>query len=128
MRTDRQSPSARRAWIEIAAWFRAGSRCRRRPPRGGRGLKWEAVTGGGATTNGRPPRGGRGLKFADVYYFAGFSGRPPRGGRGLKYELRQRGKQKNLSPSARRAWIEIGPRPAFSACRSAVALREEGVD
>jgi len=56
----------------------------RRPPRGGRGLKYVLAVLA-AQWEGRPPRGGRGLKLqcwaeAKVKY----DRRPPRGGRGLK--------------------------------------------
>ena len=38
-----------------------------RPPRGGRGLKFEPVTLALTQNGGRPPRGGRGLKFPTEY-------------------------------------------------------------
>ena len=79
----------------------------RRPPRGGRGLKYPA--GGQATRlKSRPPRGGRGLKWIvkEVFRVA-VDRRPPRGGRGLKYKLLQDDAELKRSPPSRGAWIEI---------------------
>ena len=97
-----------------------------RPPRGGRGLKLIGSCPAVRVLR-RPPRGGRGLKL----YIRGFeiahSGRPPRGGRGLKYILACKRHLNDLSPSPRRAWIEIVHAPTGLALR-AVALPAEGVD
>ena len=53
--------------------------------------------------------------------------RPPRGGRGLKYSNSQLDKLLLLSPSSRRAWIEIIEEP-FKITMVKVALLAEGVD
>ncbi len=45
----------------------SGMKHLRRPPHGGRGLKYERRYGRGLLLRGRPPHGGRGLKFS--YYF-----------------------------------------------------------
>ena len=78
------SPSARRAWVEISLRSRRALQRFRRPPQGGRGLKSENRCAP-ATANGRPPQGGRGLKSAVL----------------------QRDYEDEVSPSARRAWVEI---------------------
>ena len=80
----RQSPSTRRAWIEIF------SKC------------------GGKTRGGsRPPHGGRGLKFKDGTICPAEACRPPHGGRGLKCPTATPDRMAWQSPSTRRAWIEI---------------------
>ena len=61
LRLGLESPSPRRAWIEI-----------------------EAKVLGVTATPGRPPHGGRGLKSLFGYPFVGVPCRPPHGGRGLK--------------------------------------------
>ena len=56
----------------------------------------------------RPPRGGRGLKFKILgKEVKEMIGRPPRGGRGLKYYYFLSARLADRSPSPRRAWIEI---------------------
>ena len=56
----------------------------------------------------RPPRGGRGLKFQSVELWLNYTlGRPPCGGRGLKYGYLRIAAVGARSPSPRRAWIEI---------------------
>ena len=79
------SPSSRRAWIEILSALLLMSSSSSRPPRGGRGLKYSVKADIERRTAGRPPRGGRGLKYSDHFQ---------------PTTLR-------LSPSSRRAWIEI---------------------
>ena len=79
-----RSPSPRRAWIEIKKSVSLRPRDWRRPPHGGRGLKWFC------------------LNIA-----IGHNGRPPHGGRGLKYGSEQTRTALLRSPSPRRAWIEI---------------------
>ena len=56
----------------------------------------------------RPPRGGRGLKYPVPWnkYEIGY-GRPPRGGRGLKYVSVYVPITSTESPPSRGAWIEI---------------------
>ena len=62
----------------------------------------------GVKVFGRPPRGGRGLKFIKEQVDGGTGGgRPPRGGRGLKFDVLNAYQCRLLSPSSRRAWIEI---------------------
>ena len=56
---------------------------RRRPPRGGRGLK-QQIRNRVLLCPRRPPRGGRGLKLCWPSESAPWLSRPPRGGRGLK--------------------------------------------
>ena len=99
-----QSPSPRRAWIEISRPNRDDDWCTCRPPHGGRGLKYlihcarlECIS--------RPPHGGRGLKYVPdpVYVFC------------------------YRSPSPRRAWIEISTMSTKFA-PWIVALPTEGVD
>ena len=76
----------------------------RRPPQGGRGLKYLLRRQQSELSNGRPPQGGRGLKYA----------------RGLLLVVFR------VSPSARRAWVEIHTeQPQHT--RHTVALRKEGV-
>ena len=78
------SPPARGAWIEIdekRAWAVELAR--------------------------RPPRGGRGLKYPFTVCFPGPSRRPPRGGRGLKLKADVHHFFASMSPPARGAWIEI---------------------
>ena len=66
--------------------------------------------------------------FAEIFVNKGGRRRPPRGGRGLKsgnvdiLTLKQL-----LSPSSRRAWIEICKRK-YSEGNPVVALLAEGVD
>ena len=66
--------------------------------------------------------------FAEIFVNKGGRRRPPRGGRGLKsgnvdiLTLKQL-----LSPSSRRAWIEI-PRAFEMPTVASVALLAEGVD
>ena len=58
----RWSSSPRRAWIEISASSTSSDSVYRRPPHGGRGLKF-MLNGHKQTMNFcRPPHGGRGLK------------------------------------------------------------------
>ena len=54
-------------------------------------------------------------------------GRPPHGGRGLKYAPRKRRQIRTLSPSPRRAWIEI-LQIMTASVDIVVALPTEGVD
>ena len=75
----------------------------------------------------RPPRGGRGLKYEVGGRRLVVLRRPPRGGRGLKFNPRADLRQHALSPSSRRAWIEISS-PAVAAQFWKVALLAEGVD
>ena len=100
----------------------------RRPPHGGRGLKWRVASGrrGAAGSPSprrawieiwvicfsmaaprRPPHGGRGLKFTNFYCDGCYKSRPPHGGRGLKSSLSILVPVVAVSPSPRRAWIEI---------------------
>ena len=75
----------------------------------------------------RPPRGGRGLKYDQVDYRTGHDRRPPRGGRGLKYLgdiCKINGAE---SPPSRGAWIEIGQNLPVSGC-AIVAPLAGGVD
>ena len=76
----------------------------------------------------RPPHGGRGLKFLDlVEDICRRNGRPPHGGRGLKSDGLELYDGWEMSPPARGAWIEI----SFSASPTAPALvapRTGGVD
>ena len=58
----------------------------RRPPRGGRGLKF-LLSWAVCRAPRRPPRGGRGLKCTPQSVANALGGRPPRGGRGLKSRL-----------------------------------------
>ena len=84
----RRSPSPRRAWIEIIL---------------------VSVTLVGRPR--RPPLGGRGLKWIIYYHLRAVIGRPPLGGRGLKFFWgRVECGPALASPSPRRAWIEIGSR------------------
>ena len=63
-----------------------------------------------ATAFCRPPHGGRGLKLRDFAIAARKIGRrPPHGGRGLKSYASVSIFSTSLSPSPRRAWIEIVP-------------------
>ena len=55
------------------------------------------------------------------------NGRPPRGGRGLKFGVLDLALIVQLSPSSRRAWIEIPPL-INSLTIVVVALLAEGVD
>ena len=102
----KQSPSSRRAWIEIRIFACPHSSVLSRPPRGGRGLKSPAASPR-HPAGCRPPRGGRGLKLRVCGTVRTRKGRPPRGGRGLKFALRLGMHQLKMSPSSRRAWIEI---------------------
>ena len=77
-----------------------------------------------STEASRPPRGGRGLKFLPPEaHFCDLS----RGGRGLKYRGFVDDLGDTLSPSSRRAWIEIAfaSKECLYLC---VALLAEGVD
>ena len=81
-----KSPSPRRAWIEIKVRVRVNNTAaQRRPPHGGRGLKFEYLVRQNSGVLSRPPHGGRGLKFDRI-------------GKSLFGAM---------SPSPRRAWIEI---------------------
>ena len=79
-----QSPSPRRAWIEMLITPRTAVKFLCRPPHGGRGLKYEC------SFDWRLP-----------------ARRPPHGGRGLKCLFRDNPSRQSQSPSPRRAWIEI---------------------
>ena len=101
------SPSPRRAWIEIFFLLFLPVWKNRRPPHGGRGLKycrelyifdyylspsprraWIEILcrpHGRWILGRRPPHGGRGLKFVfDLCLSHQVDSRPPHGGRGLK--------------------------------------------
>ena len=67
-------------------------------------MKYGGAVDGGSNSPGRPPRGGRGLKFGIAFDKTALI----------------------LSPSARRAWVEIWM-ARMKARTSVVALREEGV-
>ena len=143
------SPSSRRAWIEIIMYPATEPLKQRRPPRGGRGLKYSLFEIF-VFIGGRPPRGGRGLKsrpdmgagngkqspssrraWIEIRIFAcphsSVLSRPPRGGRGLKSLCRLFAVCACPSPSSRRAWIEI-PMNCFQCSHKMVALLAEGVD
>ena len=78
-----------------------------RPPHGGRGLKCP-LPGASAVFPGRPPHGGRGLKSLGCRrQRLRPAGRPPHGGRGLKSLSSMLLITSFMSPSPRRAWIEI---------------------
>ena len=126
-RLDNQSPSSRRAWIEIEKQPGQARNHISRPPRGGRGLKYWWPCQLAVRRNGRPPRGGRGLKSSRAIWQPCSRRRPPRGGRGLKFGALARVVRAELSPSSRRAWIEICSSPHFISWIS-VALLAEGVD
>ena len=99
------SPSPRRAWIEIIHLKCIKDMILSRPPHGGRGLKSQSCTPLLLPAQCRPPLGGRGLKYKDLDYFKG----------------------RTLSPSPRRAWIEM--RDSVIVCKDKrVALPTEGVD
>ena len=143
------SPSSRRAWIEILTKKPKKAFLGSRPPHGGRGLKflhrrlckigavspssrraWIEITVFvrlNPLAVGRPPHGGRGLKLILCRNAQPPVCRPPHGGRGLKFCAPAASGVKLLSPSSRRAWIEIIYfQAAFRALR--VALLTEGVD
>ena len=70
-------------------------------------MKWFSVKPL-SSLSGRPPHGGRGLKLTGmVPTIMRDLGRPPHGGRGLKSNLPIALHCGLLSPSSRRAWIEI---------------------
>ena len=102
-----ESPSPRRAWIEMPSAHRGGAVRARRPPHGGRGLKLRRVESDISAAVRRPPHGGRGLKFTNFYCDGCYKSRPPHGGRGLKSSLSILVPVVAVSPSPRRAWIEI---------------------
>ena len=124
-----QSPSPRRAWIEMFLVVGKVVKMERRPPHGGRGLKFRILC---IYTNCmcRPPHGGRGLKYRlcafkvsarrspsprrawiEILLAASAShavrSRPPHGGRGLKCCDTSGTDTRSRSPSPRRAWIEM---------------------
>ena len=76
---------------------------------------------------GRPPHGGRGLKYDIRDRFKSLNRRPPHGGRGLKFLLYCKELSLTVSPSSRRAWIEILS-ILYHTMPSMVALLTEGVD
>ena len=122
-----QSPSARRAWIEIRV-YSLGCESGQSPSARRAWIEIVFVRGKPKRLDCRPPHGGRGLKYTIIILQA--------------IDL--------WSPSARRAWIEILKKPRFNVCswsspsarrawiempyyaqqidRYFVALRTEGVD
>ena len=75
----------------------------------------------------RPPHGGRGLKSKAGQADQAALCRPPHGGRGLKSVMLFGKGGKQVSPSSRRAWIEIWY-SLSSPAGACVALLTEGVD
>ena len=107
-----ESPSPRRAWIEILWRISLFCPLGSRPPHGGRGLKYALLLPPSIFAPRRPPHGGRGLKSVPpqitmsrylstspsprrawieilwrISLFCPLGSRPPHGGRGLKYAL-----------------------------------------
>ena len=138
------APLAGGAWIEISRTPAYGtSRCRR-PPRGGRGLKyyltclsrqtrpsppsrgaWIEMVCWNISGNRRlmsPPSRGAWIEIKSTWICEiDKCGRPPRGGRGLKLgEAAGAAGRHCPSPPSRGAWIEI-PRAAWPWWRGAVA-------
>ena len=119
----------------------------RRPPHGGRGLKFTLAWQGRGRqrsspargtwieiqfarhqapycASGRPPHGGRGLKCPWHGLLPGGGGRPPHGGRGLKLPECLLRPDQRLSSPARGTWIEIvRPRSAPEPPRSSSPAR-----
>ena len=87
------SPPTRGAWIEISI---------------GNWHSWRRTR--------RPPHGGRGLKFPVRWHRAPGAGRPPHGGRGLKFTPQQHNQLRQKSPPTRGAWIEIARASRWASC------------
>ena len=102
-----RSSSTRRTWIEIYAGLASISGAGRRPPHGGRGLKWLPARPHCLSACGRPPHGGRGLKYFYTPNKRQWTRRPPHGGRGLKFMYNECNGTREKSSSIRRTWIEI---------------------
>ena len=107
-RSTTASPSSRRAWIEILRDYFFRLTELGRPPRGGRGSKstpgeqnpfdcWGVALLAEGVDRNHVHREGHGQLL----------GRPPRGGRGSKSPTGPGRNPGLLSPSSRRAWIEI---------------------
>ena len=142
------SPSARRAWVEIARKSQRPVSKSGRPPQGGRGLKyiilvmvmshasspsarraWVEITS--RRSRARPTTSPSARRaWVEIWPLQNRARqqacRPPQGGRGLKFLWLCNGHSRSKSPSARRAWVEICK--TLSVGNSfVVALRKEGV-
>ena len=121
-----RSPSARKVWIEIAFSRRtAGSvtvAFRKE------GVDWNTTYSlREKTAEGRLPQGRCGLKYYFRYIVINFFCRLPQGRCGLKYYIISVISWQEVSPSARKVWIEI----LLSVMKmklTRVAFRKEGVD
>ena len=101
------SPSPRRAWIEMPASQRLYAIPTSPSPRRA-GIEMARLMVDSRRRAGRPPHGGRGLKLTSRQMRQIVSsGRPPHGGRGLKCQSPRKAIALSRSPSPRRAWIEI---------------------
>ena len=121
----KSSHSARSAWIET------GDRTLNRIKRlshSARSAWIETRHGGcrGSQHKGRTPQGVRGLKPVIPRTMAPRARRTPQGVRGLKHIAMAESKYKQLSHSARSAWIETTnpcPRPDRGRCRTPQGVR-----
>ena len=101
------SPSQRKAWIEV--WYAFSTSCKpsRRLPNGRRGLKFGPAIMPLMLFLVAFPTEGVDWSFKQLNHYCSVLGRLPNGRRGLKYGRSDAVYRISVSPSQRKAWIEV---------------------